>query len=95
MHVEADTFVPGKRSGVLTAEKSPWGGFTSGLFGLNQIDRLALEMALHEESEMRALRGELAELERAWQDAEEIAAIADDMFVSDTVRKALERLRGG
>jgi hypothetical protein len=41
------------------------------------IDRLALEMALHEESERRAMEGELAELEAAWRLAEEIAAIAD------------------
>jgi hypothetical protein len=38
---------------------------------------LALEMALHEESERRALEGDLAELEAAWRAAEEIAAIAD------------------
>ncbi|CAN5785591.1 hypothetical protein BH23GEM6_BH23GEM6_00840 [soil metagenome] len=39
--------------------------------------RLALEMSLHEQSERRALEGELAELEAAWKDAEEIAAIAN------------------
>jgi hypothetical protein len=38
---------------------------------------LALEMALHEETERRALEGELTLLESAWRDAEEIAAIAD------------------
>jgi hypothetical protein len=38
---------------------------------------LALEMALHEETERRALEGELAVLEAAWREAEEIAAIAD------------------
>ena len=38
---------------------------------------LALEMALHEEQERRALAGELALLESAWREAEEIAAIAD------------------
>ncbi|HEX2090876.1 MAG TPA: hypothetical protein VHG28_00685 [Longimicrobiaceae bacterium] len=38
---------------------------------------LALEMALHEETERRALEGELAALEAAWREAEEIAAIAD------------------
>jgi hypothetical protein len=38
---------------------------------------LALEMALHEESERRALEGELALLQSAWREAEEIAAIAD------------------
>ena len=38
---------------------------------------LALEMALHEEQERRALEGELALLDAAWREAEEIAAIAD------------------
>jgi hypothetical protein len=56
--------------------------------------RLALEMAAHEEQERRALEGELAELERAWQQAEEIAAIADDLLVGDGIRGRLERLRG-
>jgi hypothetical protein len=42
--------------------------------------RLALEMALHEESEQRALEGELALLEAAWREAEEIAHIADGML---------------
>jgi hypothetical protein len=34
-------------------------------------------MSLHEESEQRALNGELAVLQRDWREAEEIAAIAD------------------
>jgi hypothetical protein len=38
---------------------------------------LALEMALHEETERRALDGELAMLEAMWREAEEIASIAD------------------
>lgn len=38
---------------------------------------LALEMALHEESERLAMQGELRALEAAWRDAEAIAAIAD------------------
>jgi hypothetical protein len=37
----------------------------------------ALEMALHEEQERRALDGELAALQALWRQAEEIAAIAD------------------
>ena len=41
---------------------------------------LALEMALHEESERRALQGELAGLEAAWKEAEEIAKIADSLL---------------
>jgi hypothetical protein len=56
--------------------------------------RLALEMALHEEQERRALAGELAELERAWREAEEIAAIADDLALPGTVRARFARLRG-
>ena len=40
---------------------------------------LALEMALHDEQERRAMEGELALLEAAWREAEEIAAIADQL----------------
>jgi AmiR/NasT family two-component response regulator len=57
--------------------------------------RLALEMAAHEERERRALEGELAELERAWKEAEEIAAIADDLLLPGSVADRLRRLRGG
>jgi hypothetical protein len=42
---------------------------------------LALEMALHEEQERRALEGELWLLEQAWRDAEEVAAISDDLLL--------------
>jgi hypothetical protein len=58
------------------------------------IQRLALEMSLHEEAERRAMAGELALLEEAWRQAEEIAAISDDMFVPSTVSRAIERLKG-
>ena len=44
---------------------------------LTPVGALALEMALHDEQERRALQGELAALEAAWRQAEEIAAIAD------------------
>jgi hypothetical protein len=44
---------------------------------LTGTEALALEMALHEEAERRALEGELAALEAAWREAEEIAQIAD------------------
>ena len=43
--------------------------------------RLALEMALHEEQERRALEGELWILEQAWKEAEEIAAISDNLLL--------------
>ncbi|HEX2078022.1 MAG TPA: hypothetical protein VHG08_09940 [Longimicrobium sp.] len=44
---------------------------------LTPVGALALEMALHDEQERRALEGELAALEAAWRQAEEIAEIAD------------------
>ncbi len=55
--------------------------------------RLALEMALHEETEMRALQGELWRLERAWKDAEEIAAIADGLLLPEGTDEFVERHR--
>lgn len=55
--------------------------------------RLALEMALHEEAERRAIEGELALLETAWLEAEEIAQIADNLFVAADVNERLEELR--
>lgn len=55
--------------------------------------RLALEMAAHEETERRALEGELHILEAAWRDAEEIAGIADDMFLPASVEEDLARLK--
>ena len=55
--------------------------------------RVALEMAAHEESERRAMHGELAVLEQAWREAEEIARIADDMFLPPEVDERLDRLR--
>lgn len=48
---------------------------------------LALEMALHEESERRALEGELALLQSAWREAEEIAAIADKLATESGLLK--------
>ncbi|HST61277.1 MAG TPA: hypothetical protein VLK84_21415 [Longimicrobium sp.] len=43
----------------------------------NPLVSLAMEMAVHEEIERQALEGELAGLEEAWRQAEQIAAIAD------------------
>ena len=55
--------------------------------------RLALEMALHEERERRALEGELRGLEIIWRREEEIAAISDDLLLPDSTREQLESLR--
>ncbi|MGQ0650517.1 MAG: hypothetical protein ACT4P7_23505 [Gemmatimonadaceae bacterium] len=65
-----------------------------GLFAVPQPQRLALEMALHEEAERRALEGELQQLENAWRDAEEIAAISDDLLLPQSIDSALRRIRG-
>ncbi len=46
------------------------------------VDRLALEMAANEDAERRVFGGELKALASAWREAEEIAAIADGMFLS-------------
>ena len=55
--------------------------------------RLALEMTAHEDTERRALEGELALLEQAWKEAEEVAAIADNMFLPAFVEDWMRRHR--
>ena len=60
---------------------SPYSPAGVQLSALTKPTRLALEMALHEEQERRALEGELWMLERAWREAEEIAAISDNLLV--------------
>jgi hypothetical protein len=51
-------------------------------------------MAAHEEQERRALEGELALLEAAWREAEEVAQISDDMFLPEGTATRLEELKG-
>ncbi|MCY4646753.1 MAG: hypothetical protein OXE73_07760 [Gammaproteobacteria bacterium] len=53
--------------------------------------KLALEMALHEEQERRALEGELWLLERAWEEAEKIAAISDSLLLPTGTDTFFER----
>ena len=55
--------------------------------------RLALEMSLHEDDERRALEGELFLLEDRWREAEEVAAIADDMFLPSGISAMLKKLK--
>ena len=88
--------------------RGPWGRsengrrqLAPGMFGgdLGHIStmpapvRLALEMSLHEDDERRALEGELTELEDRWREAEEVAAISDDMFLPPGVSAMLKRLK--
>jgi hypothetical protein len=49
----------------------------SSLYRLGPMRRLALEIAVNDTAEQRALGGELRWLERIWKTQEEIAAIAD------------------
>lgn len=82
------------------------GGSSAQVFGLASVNenaralakidaplRLALEMAAHEESERRALEGELAVLEAAWKEAEEIAGIADDLFLPPEIEERVRKAR--
>ena len=61
--------------------------------GLAAPMRLALEMALHEDDERRAMAGELAELEKRWREADEIAAIADALLMPADVEARFDTLR--
>jgi len=54
---------------------------------------VAIEMATQERTEREAMEGELAALEAAWRAAEEIAAIADDLLLPDSVRDFIRRER--
>jgi hypothetical protein len=56
---------------------------------------LAMEMAAHEDVERRAMEGELAILEAAWRQAEEIAAISDNLLVPPQVDAELANLKTG
>lgn len=80
--------------GKIPGRSSPWiakGGNT--LEWVSPDLRLALEMSLHEADERRALEGELAVLETRWREAEEVAAIADRMFLPNDLDEKLDHLR--
>jgi hypothetical protein len=85
-----------ERLALQLANRSFWGRGGTGseeqtpLYRLPAVDRLALEMAANEDIERRALHGELEALHAAWRDAEEIAAIADELF-SDGVLEEFKR----
>ncbi len=66
---------------VASREHRNWRGSIGHVGTMPVPVRLALEMSLHEEQERRALEGELWILEQAWKEAEEIAAIADNLLL--------------
>lgn len=94
-----------ERLALQLANRSFWGRGGTGsdeqtpLFRLPAVDRLALEMAANEDIERRALLGELETLHAAWREAEEIAAIADEMFADDVLaefkRQYFDRIAAG
>ena len=57
--------------------------------------RLALEMALHEDEERKALAGELSVLAWAWRMEERLAAIADGLGIPESIERQLGALRQG
>jgi hypothetical protein len=75
------------------AGRSGLGRRKEGLATLPVQLRLALEMSSHEDAERRWLAGELLDLERAWRDAEELAAIADKLGIPEDVEARLDALR--
>jgi hypothetical protein len=96
----ASQFVERKREWLAALEQN---SFTAGKFdetanpaGLPRMEpamRLALEMALHEQSERVALEGELAPLLAAWREAEVIAGIADALLTPPSVATRLDELQ--
>jgi hypothetical protein len=82
-----------ERLALRLANRSFWGQGGTGsesatpLYRLPSVNRLALEMAANEDVERRALAGELEELREAWREAEEIAAIADDLFADHALEE--------
>lgn len=79
----------------LAATKRSWNDYGKGAM-LAKIPpelRLALEMVSHEDSERRALEGELQLLEQAWRDAEEIAGISDNLFLPSEISTRLTELK--
>jgi hypothetical protein len=72
---------------------APGSDFIGPLYRFPTLTRLALEIAAHEASEARALEGELESLIAAWREAEEIARIADNLLVPESVTRRWQQLR--
>ncbi|MEZ4457194.1 MAG: hypothetical protein R2882_11690 [Gemmatimonadales bacterium] len=73
--------------------RMPLDNTESRLTTLHAEVRLALEMALHEEEERRALAGELSVLEWVWQHEEMLADLADGLGQPADLEAQLDALR--
>lgn len=89
-HGHPDSFLTDVVTGDRFRDKKGTPGYINKMPGHT---KLALEMALHEEQERRALEGELWRLERAWEEAEEIAAISDNLLLPEGMGETIERYR--
>ena len=77
-------------------DKRPWEREEIVSIGGGQRERwLALEMAVHADSERRWLDGEMATLLDEWRRADEIASIADSLLRDPTLEAKLDTLRDG
>jgi hypothetical protein len=91
-HGHPDAFLEQVVSGVRYQDRKGIPGYVN---KMPATTKLALEMALHEEQERRALEGELWVLERAWKQAEDIAAISDSLLLPEGADDFLEAHRKG
>jgi hypothetical protein len=82
-----------ERKDVVTGVKRKPGTVIDSLRLQGLETHLAVEMAVNEEHERRALTEELGLLEQAWRDAEEIAAIADRLALPQSIEERLARIR--
>lgn len=91
---EAESFPSTNELFQSTAERNhrrPGDWAIPSLVEMPRSHRLALEMLANDELERSALEGELHSLERAWREAEIIAAIADDLLVPAEIEERLRR----
>lgn len=86
LHRHPDAFLRTIAQGNVFTDKKGVPGYVN---KMPKATKLAVEMALHEESERRALEGELWRLEQEWKSAEEIASIADELLVTEEARRRL------
>lgn len=89
-HRHPDEFLRGIAQGDRFTDKKGVPGYVN---KMPTATKLAVEMSLHEEQERRALEGELWLLERAWEAAEEVAAISDDLLLPETASRWMEEQR--